>query len=217
MWVIVVSSGLQRDMPLWRDLAKRIVAAENDPSQAELRIVVYAITPSEEADNISVRAPSAAPSAAAASAGGRRRQLGIASHSLRQQFLSGKDAVHQAIFVSDGAGRPLASVWISVGVNAALTAICSNLPQFRSLSAALPPPAERRHAAELKWTNTMAAVRLQAMARSFRARRKLRLAACELPPLDCTPRARVAAARGPMQTGRRLRGCTHLGVCGHTF
>ena len=178
-----------RDMPLWRECARRLIAAERDPRQAELRITVYSISAGTEADSKS-----------------RRRQLGVVTHSLRQQLISGDDLIHRALPLVDGrGGAPLASVWISVAANSALGAMCSGIERVGAL--ALPPPAERRNAAELRWTTAIAAIRLQAMARSFRARRQLRLQACELRqsitirvhelrlPADlCTPDAVHAAA-----------------------
>ena len=145
------SLRLPRGGALWRALGAAMGAkADADASAVRLSVVVVA-------------------------AGGMRRALGTASHSLRAQLRSGDDAVGAPCTVHDARGQPVATLWLTVsGVNDVL------VEAAKAAGVSVPPPpaagARRRTAEEVRFAQAAMAVRLQAAARVMLAVRKLRLA-----------------------------------------
>ena len=173
---------LARQSPLWKEVGKRLVqAGQGEAGAAEFYVTVYSINPSSSEES---GAPPSAPAGSSSggggggtSASGRRRKLGVATHSLRGQLLRGTDAVHEALDVCDVRGVPIASLWVCVTANAALTAVASTLNGQMDL----PSEAEqRKKAADRLWNLAMAAIKLQSMARSMAVKRRKRLAAGDL-------------------------------------
>ncbi len=202
---------VQRDGALWAALLDELTAAPKDPKRARLHITLFALGAGVDGGAAGSGASGAAGASAAGAAGAasgrrRRRELGVAVYSYHKQLLSGREAVHQSLDVSDGRGAPLATLWLSLTANAALALI--GAPLVRSGALVLPASiapsggassdaasasgasgarggptgpagAAASAAADHKWQLVFAARALQVAARRMLALRRRRLARAE--------------------------------------